>query len=53
MRELVLEIRNRLKASQEDLAKMIGVSYATVNRWENGHSEGRWKKEVKTWIRFN
>lgn len=39
MKELVLEIRNRLNVSQEDLAKMIGVSFATVNRWENGHSQ--------------
>ena len=38
MRDLILEIRNQLKVSQEDLAKMIGISYATVNRWENGHS---------------
>ncbi len=39
MKDLILEIRNRLYASQEDLAKMIGISYATVNRWENGHSQ--------------
>ena len=39
MKELIFEIRNRLNASQEDLAKMIGTSYATVNRWENGHSQ--------------
>ena len=39
MKELILEIRNRLSASQEDLAKMIGISFATVNRWENGHSK--------------
>ncbi len=38
MKDLILEIRKRLNASQEDLAKMIGISYATVNRWENGHS---------------
>ena len=38
MKELILEIRNRLNASQEDLAKIIGISFATVNRWENGHS---------------
>ena len=38
MKDLILEIRNRLNASQEDLARMIGISYATVNRWENGHS---------------
>ena len=39
MKKLILEIRNRLNVSQEDLAKMIGISYATVNRWENGHSQ--------------
>jgi len=38
MQDIILEIRNQLKASQEDLAKLIGVSFATVNRWENGHS---------------
>jgi transcriptional regulator with XRE-family HTH domain len=26
----------QLALSQEDLAREIGVSYATVNRWENG-----------------
>ena len=39
MKDLILEIRNRVNASQEDLAKMVGISYATVNRWENGHSQ--------------
>jgi transcriptional regulator with XRE-family HTH domain len=39
MKDLILEIRNRLNSSQEDLARMIGISYATVNRWENGHSQ--------------
>lgn len=39
MKDLILEIRNRLNASQEDLARIIGISYATVNRWENGHSQ--------------
>ena len=39
MKDLILEIRNRLNTSQEDLARMIGISYATVNRWENGHSQ--------------
>ena len=39
MKELILEIRNRLNASQEDLSEMIGISYATVNRWENGHTQ--------------
>jgi len=35
---LVKEIRRQLSLSQEDLARQLGVSYATVNRWENGQS---------------
>ena len=38
MQSLIHEIRSQLNASQDDLAKMVGVSFATVNRWENGHS---------------
>lgn len=36
---LVKKIRKQLKLSQEDLARQLGVSYATVNRWENGQSK--------------
>ena len=36
---LVKEIRQQLALSQEDLARQLGVSYATVNRWENGQSQ--------------
>lgn len=32
---LVKEIRRQLALSQEDLARHLGVSYSTVNRWEN------------------
>lgn len=38
MQRLIYEIRDRLGVSQDDMARMIGTSYATVNRWENGHS---------------
>jgi putative transcriptional regulator len=34
--ERVKKVRSRLNLSQEDLAHNIGVSFATVNRWENG-----------------
>ena len=34
----LLKIRQNLLLSQEDLAEKLGVSFATVNRWENGHS---------------
>jgi ribosome-binding protein aMBF1 (putative translation factor) len=35
---LVKEVRRQLAISQEDLARELGVSYATVNRWENGQA---------------
>ncbi len=31
----VKTFRKRLKMSQKDLAEALGVSFATVNRWEN------------------
>ena len=33
---LVKEVRRQLDISQEDLARKLGISFATVNRWENG-----------------
>lgn len=37
-RALIKEVRRQLKISQEDLAHELGVSFATVNRWENGRT---------------
>ena len=34
--EKVKFVRTELKLSQEDLARELGVSFATINRWENG-----------------
>ncbi len=34
--ETVKEIRSQLSLSQEDLARELGISFSTVNRWENG-----------------
>ena len=36
---LVKEVRRQLSISQEDLARELGVSYATVNRWENSQAK--------------
>ncbi len=36
---LLKEVRKQLALSQEDLARELGVSFATVNRWENGKSK--------------
>ena len=35
--EMIKKYREEHFCSQEDFAKMIGVSYVSVNRWENGH----------------
>lgn len=37
--EIIKEIRSCLNLSQSELAEMLGVSFATVNRWEKGHCE--------------
>jgi DNA-binding transcriptional regulator YiaG len=34
--EQVKEVRRQLELSQQGLAHALGVSFATVNRWENG-----------------
>ena len=33
--ELVRELRLRLKLTQEEFATKLGVTFPTVNRWEN------------------
>jgi putative transcriptional regulator len=38
-RALIKEVRRQLDLSQEDLARELGVSFATVNRWENGRTK--------------
>ena len=35
--EKVKYVRSTLKLSQEDFAHELGVSFATINRWENGN----------------
>ena len=36
---MIKALREKLIISQEELAKMLGVSFVSVNRWENGHHE--------------
>ncbi|MGA2605944.1 MAG: helix-turn-helix domain-containing protein [Halobacteriota archaeon] len=31
-------VRRKLGLSQEQMARLLGVSFASVNRWEGGHS---------------
>ena len=35
--QLLIEIRGKLNLTQEELAKKMDVSFATINRWENSH----------------
>jgi transcriptional regulator with XRE-family HTH domain len=32
-------LRKQIGYTQEDFAKLVGVSFVTVNRWENGVSQ--------------
>lgn len=45
--ELVKKLRDKLIISQEELAKLLEVSFATINRWENGHTEPTIKAKRK------
>ena len=38
MKELLKKIRTELNYSQQEFADELNVSFATVNRWENGHA---------------
>lgn len=35
--KLIKEYRDKKILSQQEFAKLVGVSFVTVNRWENGH----------------
>ena len=37
--DIIKDIRLRLKLSQAELAEKLGISFATVNRWEKGRCE--------------
>lgn len=44
--ELVATIRSRTGQTQEELARQLGVSFATVNAWECGRSEPRRARRI-------
>jgi putative transcriptional regulator len=37
--QLVRELRQRLGLSQEKFAAKLGVTFPTINRWENGRAK--------------
>ena len=38
MQTLIKQIRSHLNMSQTELAEHLNVTFATVNRWENGRA---------------
>ncbi|MBE6443700.1 MAG: helix-turn-helix transcriptional regulator [Alphaproteobacteria bacterium] len=38
-KDKVIFARAKLRITQDRLAKELGVSFATVNRWENGNTK--------------
>lgn len=45
--KIIKTIRDKLFITQTELANMIGVSFASVNRWEQGHHEPTMKAKRK------
>lgn len=35
--DIVREVRKELGVTQEQFANLLGVTFPTINRWENGH----------------
>ena len=44
---LIQELREKMILSQAELAELLGVSFASVNRWEQGHHEPTIKSKRK------
>lgn len=45
--KIIKDLRNKMLLSQTELANLIGVSFASINRWENGHNEPTMKIKRK------
>lgn len=43
--KLIKSIRSTLIITQTELAEMLGVTFASVNRWENGRHEPTTKQK--------
>ncbi|MGE4571759.1 MAG: multiprotein-bridging factor 1 family protein [Candidatus Izemoplasmatales bacterium] len=51
--KLIKDLREVLIISQTELADMLGVSFSTVNRWENGRHEPTLKLKRRLINLFN
>lgn len=48
----VKELRLKLFLSQTDFAKMLNVSFVSVNRWENGRCQPTMKQKKQLHLLF-
>lgn len=44
---LIKQLREKMLFTQKELAEILGVTFATVNRWEKGHHEPTMKAKRK------
>ena len=44
---IIKQLRQKLFLSQEDMANLLGVSFSSINRWENNHYEPTIKTKKK------
>ena len=51
-KNILKDVRKRCLLSQSDFADAIGVSFSTVNRWENGRAIPNYKtlKKIKEYV---
>ena len=49
----VKELRGKMQMTQEEFAKVLGVSFSTINRWENEAHEPTLKMKRKLRSLFN
>ena len=53
--KLLKDLRNKLLLSQVEMADLLDVSFASINRWENGHHEPtiKVKRQIKELCKKN
>lgn len=49
----IKELRTKMLLSQKEMAQLLGVSFASINRWENGVHEPTLKTKRKLRSLFN
>lgn len=49
----IKELRNKMMLSQQEMARLLGVSFASINRRENGIHEPTLKMKRKLKALFN